>query len=285
MLRAYVNGKQSDWQAYLSLMEFAYNDSVHTGTGFTPFFLEYGVDPVTPLALINKAGLQQQTEGPKGKIHAAVYTCTRIQQSLQEAKAAIQRAQTKQQKAIDKRHSGVQFQVGDQVMLATRHLYLPWAGSSRKLRQPWVGPFSILSMKGDNAAELELPVTMKCHPVQNVSKLKHFLLSPEHFSGRLAVPAATLFADGHEEFTVEEILGKRGKGGRVEYLVKWLGYPVADCEWAGPSALANAWDTVLEFEGTQSVSVVPMKASKTVAKRMPAVRKKRVLCKKVTFDV
>jgi RNase H-like domain found in reverse transcriptase/Integrase zinc binding domain/Reverse transcriptase (RNA-dependent DNA polymerase)/Integrase core domain/Chromo (CHRromatin Organisation MOdifier) domain len=286
MLRAYVDTKQSDWQSYLSLMEFAYNDSVHTGTGFTPFFLEYGVDPVTPLALINKAGLKQQTEGPNGKIHAAVYTCTRIQQSLHEAKSAIQKAQSKQQKAIDKRHSGVQFKVGDEVMLATRHLHLPWVGSSRKLRNPWVGPFSIVSMKGDNAAELDLPPTMKCHDVQNVSKLKHFQASPERFSGRQVVPAATLFEDGHEEFTVEEILGKRGKGGKVEYLVKWLGYPVADCEWRPPSALANAWDTVLEFEGTQPVSVVPSKTTTTSArKKQPAVRKKCSAKKKVTFDV
>jgi hypothetical protein len=212
MLRAYVAVKQHDWQAYLSLMEFAYNDSVHTGTGFTPFFLEYGVDPLTPLALINKAGLKQQTEGALGQVHTAVYTCTRIQQSLGEAKLAIQKAQVKQQKGINKRHSGVQFQVGDQVMLLTKDLHLPWVGPSRKLRQPWVGPFRIVSMKGDNAAELDLPRTMQCHDVQNVSKLKHQLPSPERFSGRQEVPPATLFEDGHKEFTVEDILQKRGKG-------------------------------------------------------------------------
>jgi RNase H-like domain found in reverse transcriptase/Integrase zinc binding domain/Reverse transcriptase (RNA-dependent DNA polymerase)/Integrase core domain/Chromo (CHRromatin Organisation MOdifier) domain/gag-polyprotein putative aspartyl protease len=275
MLRAYVDGKQSDWEKYLSLMEFAYNDSVHSGTGFTPFFLEYGVDPLTPLALINKAGLQQQTEGPKGSIHTAVYTCTRMQQSLQAAKVAIKQSQSKQQQAIDKRHSSVQFTAGDQVMLATRHLHLPWVGSSRKLRQPWVGPFTIVSMKGDNAAELELPATMKCHNVQNVSKLKHFHTSPDRFAGRQEVPPATLFEDGHEEFTVEEILGKRGKGGRVQYLVKWLGYPVSDCEWASPSALENAWDTIVEYEEAQPNPKVPVQG----------VVKRRSSRKKVSFDV
>jgi RNase H-like domain found in reverse transcriptase/Integrase zinc binding domain/Integrase core domain/Chromo (CHRromatin Organisation MOdifier) domain len=279
MLRAYVDGRQSDWQQYLSLMEYAYNDSVHTGTGFTPFFLEYGVDPLTPLALINKAGLKQQTEGAQGKIHAAVYTCTKIQQSLGEAKLAIQKAQSKQQKAIDSRHSTVTFKQGDQVMLATRHLYLPWAGKSRKLRHPWVGPFSIVAMMGDNAAKLELPATMKCHPVQNVSKLKHWKESPERFIGRQGPPATTLFDDGHEEYSVEEILAKRGRGGKVEYLVKWLGYPVSDCEWRPTSALLNAWDTVLEFEGTQQVN--PLRA---IAQDL-TVRKKRCVKPRVVFDL
>jgi hypothetical protein len=85
MLRAYVSDKQHDWQNSLALMEFAYNDSVHTGTGFTPFFLEYGVDPLTPLALLNKAGLQEQTSGPLGQVHTAVYTCTKMQQSRQNS--------------------------------------------------------------------------------------------------------------------------------------------------------------------------------------------------------
>jgi hypothetical protein len=84
MLRAYVSDKQHDWQNSLALMEFAYNDSVHIGTGFTPFFLEYGVDPLTPLALLNKAGLQEQTSGPLGQVHTAVYTCTFMQQSRQK---------------------------------------------------------------------------------------------------------------------------------------------------------------------------------------------------------
>jgi Integrase zinc binding domain/Integrase core domain/Chromo (CHRromatin Organisation MOdifier) domain len=253
MLRAYVDGRQSNWQAYLAVMEFAYNDSVHSGTGFTPFFLEYGCDPVTPLALINQAGLKLQTKGPLGTVHAAVYTCSQIQESLQEAKHSIKQAQLKQQKAIDRQHSSVSFKAGDSVWLLTKHLQLPWVGESKKLRLPWVGPFTILSMKGDNAAELDLPATMKCHPVQNISKIKHCRVAGEGtFASRAAPPPSILFEDGHEEFEVEEILGKRGKGGKVQYLVKWLGYPVADCQWQHSSTLKNAWDCVLEYEASAS---------------------------------
>jgi hypothetical protein len=65
-------------------------------------------------------------------------------------------------------------------------------------------------------------------------------------------PAAILFDDGHEEWVVEDIVGKRGKGGKVQYLVKWLGYPISDAEWHGPADLAYAWDTIVEYDGRQA---------------------------------
>ena len=39
MLRAYVNERQDDWDRFLPLMQFAYNDSESETTGSTPFFL------------------------------------------------------------------------------------------------------------------------------------------------------------------------------------------------------------------------------------------------------
>lgn len=37
--------------------------------------------------------------------------------------------------------------------------------------------------------------------------------------------------DEQEEFTVEKILGKRIRSGRVEYLLKWNGFPDSDNTW------------------------------------------------------
>src|ERR1700733_5410801 len=39
--------------------------------------------------------------------------------------------------------------------------------------------------------------------------------------------------DGAEEYEVEKILDKRrkGRGGKIQYLVKWKGYPDSDNEW------------------------------------------------------
>ena len=45
MLRAYVNSNRNDWANYIAAVEFAYNDMVHSSTGYTPFEMNYGKHP------------------------------------------------------------------------------------------------------------------------------------------------------------------------------------------------------------------------------------------------
>ena len=48
MLRHFVHPLHDDWDRYLPVIEFAYNNSVSPSTRHTPFFLEYGRHPLTP---------------------------------------------------------------------------------------------------------------------------------------------------------------------------------------------------------------------------------------------
>ena len=45
-LRAYVNYLQDDWEAWLQLVEFATNNHASETTGMSPFFANYGQDPL-----------------------------------------------------------------------------------------------------------------------------------------------------------------------------------------------------------------------------------------------
>ena len=49
--RCSVNYQQDDWVNLLSLAEFAYNNSVHTLTCVTPFFVNYGLHPCFNISL------------------------------------------------------------------------------------------------------------------------------------------------------------------------------------------------------------------------------------------
>ncbi|WP_208972711.1 hypothetical protein, partial [Escherichia coli] len=60
MVRAYVSKRQSNWEDYLPILEFAYNSAKHVSTGFSPFMLMYGFQPRTPVTV----GLAKE------KIHA-----------------------------------------------------------------------------------------------------------------------------------------------------------------------------------------------------------------------
>ena len=37
--------QQDDWADWIPLAQFSYNDKVHTSTGHSPFFLNYGQHP------------------------------------------------------------------------------------------------------------------------------------------------------------------------------------------------------------------------------------------------
>ena len=41
-LRFFINKEQSDWSELLPMAEYAYNNSVTTATGLTPFYPNYG---------------------------------------------------------------------------------------------------------------------------------------------------------------------------------------------------------------------------------------------------
>ena len=60
ILRSYVHTDHHGWLSSLPLAEFAYNNNVHSSTGYSPFMANYGFDPRTPASLLDPA-----TETPK----------------------------------------------------------------------------------------------------------------------------------------------------------------------------------------------------------------------------
>lgn len=54
MARTFANQNPHNWDLYMSALEFAYNDSVHPATGYTPFQLDMGRDPNTPIQFLLK---------------------------------------------------------------------------------------------------------------------------------------------------------------------------------------------------------------------------------------
>ena len=44
-LRIYVNHRQNNWAEWLAMVEFAFNNKVHTATKMSPFQVNYGREP------------------------------------------------------------------------------------------------------------------------------------------------------------------------------------------------------------------------------------------------
>jgi len=49
MIRAYISDDLADWATWLHILEFAYNNAIHSSTGASPNFLTYGFQLKTPL--------------------------------------------------------------------------------------------------------------------------------------------------------------------------------------------------------------------------------------------
>ena len=90
-----------------------------------------------------------------------------------------------------------------------------------------------------NAFELELPTTMKVHPVFNVS-----LLCKLQGDYRLPGP---IIVDGEAKYKVEKILRHRGNGKHRNCLVRWLGYDESEDCWMKADEISST-SLVLQYD-------------------------------------
>ncbi|KAJ9520579.1 hypothetical protein QJQ45_007435 [Haematococcus lacustris] len=219
MLRPYLNHHKTDWDQHLAAVEFAYNSSTHVGTGFSPFYLNYGHHPRTPEALLQPPS----TLVPSPAADAFVTT---MRSNIDIAKAALQRAVDKQKQQADKHRRHLEFNVGDKVLLSTATLNLKTPSNSAKLQPRYVGPFKVLTKISPVAYKLDLPTTMRITPTFHISKLRPYLTTSSFPDRHVDLQPLPQLEDGEEYFTIEAILGRRWNDSQhaFQYLVKWKGY-------------------------------------------------------------
>ena len=126
----------------------------------------------------------------------------------EETKAALGKAQEEMRKFADrKREKGEEYIVKDLVLLSTKDLKWQMKGRrSKKLTERFIEPYKIKRIVSSNAIELELPKSIKIHPVVNISRVR--LYKPQVEEQKKAPPKLVIIK-GEEEFEVEKILNKQ----------------------------------------------------------------------------
>jgi len=162
-LRVFIDHRQEQWLDWLGTAEFAYNNKIHIATKILPFKANYGQDP--------RMGFEGRR---KGKYEAAGKFVKRMKKIQEEAKAALGKAQEEMKKFADrKREEADEYKVGDLVMLSTKDLKWQMKGRrSEKLTEHFVGPYKVKGIISSNAIELELPKSIRIHPVVNRSRVQ-----------------------------------------------------------------------------------------------------------------
>ena len=114
-----------------------------------------------------------------------------------------------------------------------------------KLTECFVGPYKVKGIISSNVIELELPKSIKIHPVVNISRVQ--LYKPQMEGQKIILPKLVIIK-GEEEFEVEKILNKRTIRGKEKFLVRWKGYMMEENTWESRENLENAKELVEEFE-------------------------------------
>jgi len=186
-LRMFIDHRQEQWPNWLGMVEFAYNNKMHSSTKVSLFKANYRQDP--------RIGFEMRR---KGKYKGAEKFVTKMKEIQEEAKAVLGKVQEEMKKYTDKKRGEVNgYKVGDLVMLSTKDLKYQMVGRrTEKLMERFVGPYRIKKIILLNAVELELPSTVKIHLVVNVSRIRRYIGQVE---GQRKEQPALVIIKGEEE--------------------------------------------------------------------------------------
>ena len=218
-LRIYCNYEQDDWSRLLSTAEFAYNDSCHAATGTSPFQANYGLNPRRP----EWPTTTKDSVAPRAQDLAS--RMLGLRRTLRER---LMRAKADQAKYYNRRHTDIEFAVGDRVYLSAK--YLDSVRTSKKLDYKYVGPFSIKKVVNRQAYTLDLPDEMHIHPTFHVSLLEKANVAQE--SARNQPDAFPIQVTGPDAFEVELIKEEKAdEWGNWHYLIGWKGFGPEEDTW------------------------------------------------------
>jgi hypothetical protein len=231
-LRHFVGPYQDNWEELLPVVEFAMNNAWNTSIQNTPFMLNYGQNPDTPIISTLRS-----------RIPAVNDFIGRWSEQLTKAKECIRVAQQRQKQYADRhRQQAPVFRPGEEVLLSIKQIRLK-SGYKAKLAPRYVGPFKVLTNVGPNnlAYRIELPSQLqRMHNVFHISALK-----PYHRDGAYHPPPLPEIIDGELEWEVDWIEDTQFEGPNRQYLVHWTGYP--DPQWESVRNLTNCPQKLQEF--------------------------------------
>ena len=223
----------------MAAAEFAINNKIHTATKVSPFMANYGKE-------MRMGGDIRK----KGKVESATEFVERMKKVHEEAEAALRRTQEEMKKYADRgRKETEAWRRGDKVLLSTKDLVFK-ERPSKKLTERYVGPYVIEEVVSSNAVKLQLPSSMRIHPVVNVSRIVHY---KEQVKGQKVEEGKPVEIEGVEEWEVEKILNRKKIRGVVKYLVWWKGFTAEGDTWERKENLKNAEELIKEFEQEEVV--------------------------------
>jgi len=153
-LRFFVDHRQKDWPEWLASAEFVVNNKVSS------FIANYGRE------------LRMERDIRKReKVESVMEFVERIKKVHEKVGVVLKKAQENIKRQANKgRKETEDWKKGDRVMLSIKDLVFK-EKLARKLVDQYVGPYTIKKVVSTNTVKLQLPTSMRIHPVVNVSQI------------------------------------------------------------------------------------------------------------------
>lgn len=224
-LRCYCSLRQDDWDVLLPAAEFAYNSAETLDLGSSPFEIDLGWSPWSPIDILHKESTP---------IESVNEFKTRLRVALEDARFAHELAKAKNSAYSAQKYQPHPYAVGDKVWI-DKELFkdaIAKTQKSNKLGAKRFGPFEVKELIGKNALRLDLPSNMKLHPVVHALHTRPFLEQPSHISQPITPrPDPVPDDDGALLFKVDKILSHRRRGRGYQFLTLLEGAPRHEAEW------------------------------------------------------
>lgn len=100
----------------------------------------------------------------------------------------------------------------------------------------------------------------------------YILLLEPYDTKSKTLPSSPIDVEKEKEYEVKEILDSHIYYGKLQYLVKWLGYLHTDNQWAAPKDVSRALELISIYH-----RLYPNKLNATFPKKRPSPQRKRLL--------
>ncbi len=211
-LRLVTLSDPKGWTHWLALAMVVHNNWINTTTGLSPNQILFGYNPM----LNSNKVLQTHNTLVESQVKAMTKNCTNAIQALNKV-------------TDQKGPPPSQFQIREQVWLDASHLKLPH--QKAKLTPKCLGPFRITQEISPVAYHLELPTNWRIHNIFHASLLMPYHETQAH-GPNFTWPPPDLI-DEEDKYEVKWIVTHRqfGRSKKLQYLIKWKGYPESDNTW------------------------------------------------------
>ena len=195
-LRMYVNHRQNNWAEWLAMMEFAFNNKVHTVMKMSLFQVNYKREPRIGFDIRKKEKNEKAEEFVK-----------EMKERHEEARVALVKVQEEMKRQADRsRKEAEEYRVGDKVLISTKDFSMELRKRAiKKLTEKFIGPYVVKRIVSENTVELEVLASLRIHPVVNVRRIVKYR---EQVEGQKKIPPPPVEVAGEKEYEVEEILDR-----------------------------------------------------------------------------